>query len=107
MKAFLMLLSIAGMALAAGCSRDYYHQGAPADSDRVAADTAASGSVFSDLPRPVAETMRLRAPRGHVVAVLRHKPNGKDTVYEIHFSDAERYPAMRIAEDGTFLSYKE
>lgn len=61
--------------------------------------------AFNQAPTAVQETVRARAPNGEVARVEKRTRDGI-VIFRIEFRDAQRYPPMEIAADGTVTKYE-
>lgn len=105
----IIISSIAGIALLTGCAshdNNYRYQDAANTTSVAVGEATSSGSLFSNIPQQVKDTLKKEAPDGEVVAIVKQTKGGS-TVYEIAFTHPELYPKIRIAADGRLISEKD
>ena len=101
MKTFFCL--IAALALV-GCAR-MHHQpmGSAADNDKnVLTGGPVAGTTITDLPSPVRTALKQRAGDAEIASINKTTENGQ-VVYEIKFTDPNKFPLMTISEDGRMM----
>lgn len=98
-----ILSSLAVIALLAGCARMHESMGAAADTDHnVLTGGPVSGTSIQDLPDPVKDTLKAKAPTAEIASINKTTQNGQ-VVYEIKFTDPNKFPLMTFSEDGRVM----
>lgn len=102
------LFSLVAVALLVGCAGTRQRfMGSAADNDQnVLTGGPIVGTTLKDLPLPVRDTLKQRAPTAEVADVDKEVRDGK-TVYEISFSEPGKNPKLIIRQDGTVVSGAE
>ena len=92
---------MAAVALVCGCAETRKHMGGAAENDHnVLTGGPVTGTTLKDLPEPVKDTLKTKAPNAEVADIDKQTMNGK-TVYKVTFGQPGKNPALYIAEDGT------
>ncbi|PWU09238.1 MAG: hypothetical protein C5B50_27950 [Verrucomicrobia bacterium] len=100
-------------AIAVGCSsskegmggskeKGQYSKGGAASTEQAAVlnNGPTTGVKIADLPQPVKDTLSQQVPSAQISSIDKEDMNGK-TVYSFTFTDSNKFPTMRIADDGT------
>lgn len=83
------LLLLSGCTILGACSKNNVEQ---------------ASNDFNSLPPQVQQTVRSRVPNGEITDVNKVNRDGS-VVYEIKFRDAERHPAITVAQNGSLVKY--
>src|SRR2546423_12277381 len=95
-----ILCAVAVIGLATGCAECRKHMGASGENDQnVLTGGPVTGTKLKDLPQPVKDTLKDRAPKSEVADIDKKTQNGR-VVYKITFAESGKNPPLYIAEDG-------
>ena len=100
MKSCLLYLAVL-LPLLSGCMT-HRHMGAAEGDHNVLTGGPVTGTRLSDLPQPVRDTLRTRAPSGEVADIDRQNIGGQ-IAYKISFTDPGKNPALYISQDGKII----
>jgi hypothetical protein len=97
MKTFLCLLTATALV---GCARMHEPMGAAADNDKnVLTGGPITGTTLETLPDSVKATLKQRMPDAEIASINKTVQNGQ-VVYEVKFTDPNKYPLISISDDG-------
>src|SRR2546423_724719 len=109
--------SLAAVALLAGCMQTPPNQGAAVDNDQnVLTGGPITGTTLKDLPQPVRDTLKRRAPHEEIADIDRAQAGAAEiediakssgpgpTVYEVRFTNPELFPTLYVSPDGSVLT---
>lgn len=94
---------IASIAFLVGCAEMRKHMGGGKDNDQnVLTGGPVTGTTIKDLPQPVKNTLKEKAPSAEIADIDKQAQGGR-TIYRITFSEPGTNPTMYISEDGTLV----
>ena len=98
-----ILCAIASVALLVGCAEMRKHMGGGKDNDQnVLTGGPVTGTTIKDLPQPVKNTLKEKAPSAEIADIDKQTQGGR-VVYRITFTEPTTNPTMYISEDGTLV----
>ena len=94
------LCSVAALLLISGCAGMRGHMGGTAQNDHnILTGGPFTGTLLSDLPEPVRETLNETVPKAEIADIDKQLANGK-VYYKISFSNPNTNGSVIISQDG-------
>jgi hypothetical protein len=98
-----LVSAIAAMALLLGCSQMRKSMGGGAENDHnVLTGGPVTGTTINDLPQPVKNTLKEKAPTAEIADIDRQSQGGR-MIYRITFAEPGKNPTMYISQDGSIV----
>jgi hypothetical protein len=98
-----ILCVIASAAVLVGCSSMRNNMGGGADNDQnVLTGGPVTGTTVKDLPQPVKNTLKEKAPSAEIADIDKQSQGGR-VIYRITFSEPARNPTMYLSQDGSIV----
>jgi len=98
-----ILCAIAAVALATGCAETRKDMGAAKENDQnVLTGGPMTGTKVKDLPEPVRNALKDRAPTSEIADIDKETRDGQ-VVYKVTFAEPGKNPALYITADGNVL----
>jgi hypothetical protein len=97
-----LVSAIAAMALLLSCSQMRTSMGGAENDHNVLTGGPLSGTTINDLPQPVKNTLKEKAPTAEIADIDRQSQGGR-MIYRFTFTEPARNPTMYISEDGSIV----
>jgi len=98
-----ILCVIALAALLLGCSSMRNNMGGGGENDKnVLTGGPVTGTTINDLPQPVKNTLKEKAPSSEIADIDKQSQGGR-VIYRITFTEPGRNPTMYISQDGSVV----
>jgi hypothetical protein len=98
-----ILCVIASASLLLGCSSARNNMGGGAEDDKnVLTGGPVTGTMIKDLPQPVKNTLKEKAPSSEVADIDKQSQGGR-VIYRITFTEPAKNPTMYISQDGSIV----
>jgi hypothetical protein len=95
--------AIAFVALLLGCSQMRNNMGGGAENDNnVLTGGPVTGTTINDLPKPVKDTLKAKAPTAEIADIDKQSQGGR-IIYRITFTESGKNPTMYISQDGSIV----
>lgn len=90
------------MALLLSCSQMRTSMGGAENDHNVLTGGPLSGTTINDLPQPVKNTLKEKAPTAEIADIDRQSQGGR-MIYRITFTEPGKNPTMYISQDGSIV----
>jgi hypothetical protein len=97
-----ILCVIASAALLLGCSSTHNNTGGGNDDRNVLTGGPVTGTTIKDLPQPVKDTLKEKAPTSEIADIDKESQGGR-VIYRITFTEPGKSPTMYISQDGSIV----
>jgi len=85
-----------------GCSQMRTSMGGAEHDKNVLTGGPVTGTTINDLPQPVKDTLKQKAPTAEIADIDRQSQGGR-FIYRITFTEPAKNPTMYISQDGSIV----